>query len=414
MEPMNRARSSRMQIRTLIVMCCVVGLVTAVPAAAEPFTFDYEYVAGEQYRILSTVEQDVSVNGIYSHHATILNRIAIEVSEVEDDRGYHIGSLQTSEEARRETEVFSWGEEYHTEFWRDVRGYYEIEDEYYMPVVRDVPVFPDRALEPGDTWSAAGTEVHDFRRSFDLNEPFRFPIPVTYRYEGLREVEDRLLPAVSISYNVFHRVDRTYDSPWYPVRIAGSSEQMLYWDPDLGRPHSYTEAYAFVFTLSDGQEVTYEGTAEARVIESSRLDRERVAEEVRRELDERGFEDQDVVVDDLGVTLRLDSILFPGDSAYLWDTEKAKLDQIAEILARYPERDILVTGHTALRGTPQSRQQLSEERAAAVGEYLLSIGARERDQMVYRGMGGRQPVADNATEEGARLNRRVEITILEN
>jgi outer membrane protein OmpA-like peptidoglycan-associated protein len=381
---------------------------------AEPYSFTYEYVAGEQYRILSTVEQDVSVNGVFSHHATILNRIAIEVIEVADGRGYHVGSLQTSEEAYNESEAFGWGEQYHTEFWRDERGYYEIDDEYYMPVVRDVPVFPDRSLEQGDTWSADGLEVHDFRRGFGLSEPFRFPIPVSYEYLGRQEVEGRMLPTVAISYNVFHRVSRRYEAPLYPVRITGYSDQLLHWDPELGRPHSYSEEYAFIFTLSDGQDVLYEGTAAARVVESSRLNREEVAEDIRRELDERGFEDQEVVVDDLGVTLRLDSILFPGDSAYLWESERQKLDQIAEILARYPERDMLITGHTALRGTPESRERLSAERAAAVGEYLLSIGARERDQMIYRGMGARQPVADNTTEAGARLNRRVEITILEN
>lgn len=403
-----------MLVRRSFLCAIAMTLGALSPAASQSYAFEFDYVAGERYRILSTVEQDVSVNGIYSHHATILNRIAMEVAEVDRRRGYLVGSMQTSEEALRQGEVFGWGDSYHTEFWRDELGYYEIDEQYYMPVVRDVPVFPDRVLEPGETWSEAGEEVHDFRRSFDLAQPFRFPVPVSYEYLGLREVEGRELPAVSISYNVFHRVTRQYSSPLYPVRISGYSDQTLYWDPDFGRPHSYEESYAFIVTLNDGQEVIYEGTATARVVESTRLDRDRVADEVRRELDERGFEDQEVVVDDLGVTIRLDSILFPGDSAFLWDSEKEKLDQIAEILARYPERDILVTGHTALRGTPESRQELSEERAAAVGQYLLSIDARQRDQMVYRGMGGRQPVADNATEAGARLNRRVEITILEN
>ena len=81
---------------------------------------------------------------------------------------------------------------------------------------------------------------------------------------------------------------------------------------------------------------------------------------------------------------------------------------------QYPERDILITGYTALAGTEEGRQRLSEERAAAVGQYLLDLGARSRDHMVYRGMGAKDPIADNSTPEGMRKNRRVEITIMEN
>ena len=95
-------------------------------------------------------------------------------------------------------------------------------------------------------------------------------------------------------------------------------------------------------------------------------------------------------------------------------SEKDKLDRIGAILKRYSDRDILVTGHTALAGSPGGRQTLSEDRAAAVGSYLISAGVRSKERMVYRGFGAEVPVADNATEEGRRKNRRVEITILEN
>lgn len=378
---------------------------------------EYVYEEGEQYRVLSTVEQDVTINGVYSHRATILNRISISIPRVEDRRGYHVATFVTSEEAvglgGRE-EVFTWGEEYESEFWRDRLGYFEIESRYFMPVVRDVPVFPDRVLEPGETWSADGHEVHDFRRSFGIPDPYRFPIPVTYEYEDVVERDGREYAVIGVSYNVFFRPDRAYAEAVYPVRISGFSDQTIYWDLLAGRPHEYEEEYAFVFVLSSGDEVVYEGTANARVIEASRMDRVRVAEEVRRDLDELGFDDQEVVEDERGVTIRLDNILFPPDSDFLRESEKEKLRGIAEILRRYPERDILVGGHTALAGTELGRQQLSEARAAAVANYLLELDVRERDQMILRGFGATEPVADNTTEAGRRRNRRVELTILEN
>jgi outer membrane protein OmpA-like peptidoglycan-associated protein len=91
-----------------------------------------------------------------------------------------------------------------------------------------------------------------------------------------------------------------------------------------------------------------------------------------------------------------------------------KLDRIAEILMNYPNRDILVGGHTALAGTAAGRLQLSVERAASVAEYFLSRNVRTPDRVVIRGYGAEQPIADNRTPEGMARNRRVEITILEN
>ncbi len=388
-------------------------LALAVPATAERLSFYFE--EGEQYRILSTVHQNVYVNGTFSHRAQILNRISVHVTAVDGDRGYHESTFVTSEESRGAFEgVFAWGQEYQSEYWRDPQGYYEIDPHYFVPVVRDVPVFPDRELQPGDTWSSTGHEVHDFRAGFGIPEPYRFPIPVTYEFIDTVMRDGREYARIRVTYNVFYRPSQTYPGLTYPVRITGFSDQLHYWDIAAGRVQEYEEEYALVFLLSDGFEFVFEGTAEARVIEASRMDRAQIAEQVREDLDELGFDDQEVVEDERGVTIRLDNILFPPDSAFLRDSEKRKIEAIAEILVRYPDRDILVSGHTALAGTAAGRQQLSGERAAAVADYLLELGVRERDQLIQRGFGATEPVADNETPEGMRRNRRVEITILEN
>jgi len=402
------------RIAILAIGLLLPALVLPGQSESEPTRLRFVYEEGEQYRVISTVEQNVWLNGLFSHSASILNRISIDVTEVENGRGYHQATFVTSEESRRTGGGFRWGEEYDSEFWRDERGFYEIEPIYFMPVVRDVPVFPDRALRPGDTWSADGHEVHDFRSSFGIPEPYRFPIPVSYEYRGNVVEEGREYALISVQYNVFYRPDRTYPNALYPVRISGYSDQLVYWDIRSGRPHSYEEEFAFVFALSSGEEVLYEGTAEARIVEATRMDREQVADQVRRDLDELGFQDQAVVEDERGVTIRLDNILFPPDSPHLRDSEKLKLQGVARILERYPDRDIFIGGHTALAGTEEGRLQLSQDRAASVADYLLELGVRERDQMILRGFGATLPVADNATEQGRRRNRRVEITILEN
>ena len=270
---------------------------------------------------------------------------------------------------------------------------------------------PERSLSPGETWSAPGHEAHDLRVPFGIEDAFRFPMPVNYEYrgptgEGLHEI--------GIRYNVFFRPSQRYNAPVYPVMITGYADQTLFWSADEGLPDSYEEEYVFVFFMNDGSSVRYEGTADAEVIEAERLNRAEVVEDIQRDLEELGLEDDSVREDDRGVTISLNTIQFPPDSARLMDTEREKLREIAPILQRYPDNDILITGHTALAGSEEHRQQLSDARARVVGEYLLELGIRDPGRITFQGMGAREPVAPNDTEAQRRLNRRVEITILDN
>jgi outer membrane protein OmpA-like peptidoglycan-associated protein len=105
-------------------------------------------------------------------------------------------------------------------------------------------------------------------------------------------------------------------------------------------------------------------------------------------------------------------IYFTADSSLLAEPEQRKLWKIAGILAAMPGRKILVTGHTALAETGEGRLRMSIERAQAVADYLVEMGC-DRDEVIVRGFGAARPAADNARPEGRALNRRVEITILE-
>jgi outer membrane protein OmpA-like peptidoglycan-associated protein len=379
--------------------------------------FRFQYAKGDKYRILSTVNERVYVNKTLSHTAEILNKIAVEVTEAENGRGKLSCVFQTSEEAHNGgKEVFSWGKTYESVFFRDALGRYTIGKEYFMPIVRDVPVFPERPLSLGDSWNAPGEEAHDFSSSLGIPEAVRFPINVSYRYAGTEERGGETYQVITISYDVFHRP--RYDAPpaavMYPVLIAGSSRQKLFWDSRRGRPQAYEEEFSFVFELSTGDSIEYAGNAHSDIIESTPMSKESMILDIRKALEELGVPDTEVHEDDLGITLTLENIQFPPDSALLVKAERDKLDRIGEILARYPERDILVSGHTALAGSRAGRQKLSEDRAASVGAYLIQTGVRTKDRMVYRGLGADVPVADNSTEEGRGKNRRVEITILEN
>jgi outer membrane protein OmpA-like peptidoglycan-associated protein len=344
-----------------------------------------------------------------------LNRIAVEVGAVRDGVGGHKAVFQTAERAEGVTggQSFQWSREYESEFERNRQGYITIDKKYYMPVVRNVPVFPDRDLKPGETWTAEGHETHDFRDSFGIEEPYRIPFTANYTFLGEREWRGQRRPAFSVSYRIFTEPEAVPGRIW-PVRIMGASDQVVYWDTGLGQAAAYTESFRMVFDLSSGEAVEYRGQAEAEILESTGLDKDTLAREIAGDIDRLGIEDTSVRVVDEGITISLENIQFRADSAVLLNREREKIDKIAEILRRYPDRDILVGGHTALAGSAAGRTQLSLERAGAVADYLIGKRVRSPDRIVVRGYGAEKPLADNTSEAGRRKNRRVEITILEN
>jgi outer membrane protein OmpA-like peptidoglycan-associated protein len=403
---------------TLLVLCAVGA------AAADPTTVGtgatelrYVYAKGDQYRLVTRVDEQVIVNGRFSHQADILNRIAVTVTDIRDSSGLHEAVFQTSERASGSSGSYEWAEDYDSVFWRDARGAFDIEDRYFMPVVRDVPLFPAKPIAVGDTWSAPGGEVHDFRASFGIQDPFSFPIMVSYTY--LRDEVRSGIPSavIGISYTIFQKlsaVPRTTRT--YPVRISGTSSQTLWWDLAGGRELAYTETFDFLFTLATGDEVEYVGESSGELIEAKPLDRAKAAAAIGDELARQKLEGVSVRTDELGVTITLDNVNFQPNSDALLPAEQEKLRRIAAILKDYPDRDLLITGHTAgVAGyTAAQHQELSEQRSKAVGDFLLSLGARTAGQVTTRGAGASMPIGDNATEEGRRKNRRVEITILEN
>ena len=142
--------------------------------------------------------------------------------------------------------------------------------------------------------------------------------------------------------------------------------------------------------------------------------RQALAEHIISELGPEVIDNTSVKVTSEGVTISLSNIQFSANSSELPEEEKHELEEIARVLRTIPNRRILIAGHTALSGTAEDRMQTSLQRAQAVKDYLVMLGARNPDEIIVQGFGAERPIASNITIEGMALNRRVEITILEN
>lgn len=119
---------------------------------------------------------------------------------------------------------------------------------------------------------------------------------------------------------------------------------------------------------------------------------------------------EDRVVPGARVVLR--GVEFGFDTAYIDPASRTTLELVAEALERRPDVRVRIEGHTCNMGSVEYNRELSEQRADAVKRILVGYGvAGDRFEIV--GFGEAQPVADNDSDEGRALNRRVELVIIE-
>ncbi len=111
-----------------------------------------------------------------------------------------------------------------------------------------------------------------------------------------------------------------------------------------------------------------------------------------------------------GQSVRLNNIFFEFAKYELLPESIFELKRVVKLLEENPSVKILISGHTDNVGTNATNQLLSENRAKAVYDYLISCGI-EPSRMKFNGYGAKKPLVSNATESGRRTNRRVEFTI---
>ncbi|MCS6928958.1 MAG: OmpA family protein [Saprospiraceae bacterium] len=104
------------------------------------------------------------------------------------------------------------------------------------------------------------------------------------------------------------------------------------------------------------------------------------------------------------------NVQFATNSANLLSSSYAVLDQIAALMARYPEYHLFISGHTDSVGDDKFNLQLSKRRAKACYDYLVRKGV-DPQRMSHEGYGETRPIADNDTEAGRAKNRRVEFEL---
>ena len=376
---------------------------------------------GDKYRVIEKFNLRQYNNGRYTGYVYRENR-GIYETEAAGQNLYRVsGTVYHLEEKTKDgfktASALRGSEE--TSYTLNARGSMLVPGTGY-PRLRGFPTFPDKPLLPGQKWEA-GLDV--VITSPDGSVRAVLPQYCGYTFEGEDYYEGRLVYVINAQYAVRYRSGQSPAADSFLRALSGKHVVTLLIDAEtrefilmrdnMEEEYQYRDSTSrsekgFLLTFYKGIEL---------------LDRPALAEDVQKSLadslkdsfEERGesLEDQVSVEErEEGLALNLKNLHFVADQAVLLDEDRPLLDTIAEVLKRVPDRTFLVKGHTADIGTMESQIDLSQQRAKVIVDELTARGI-EADRFLYSGMGGLEPVGDNATDEGRRQNRRVEILILE-
>lgn len=114
----------------------------------------------------------------------------------------------------------------------------------------------------------------------------------------------------------------------------------------------------------------------------------------------------------VGNVMRLDNLIFEVARAKIDPDSYAELDLLVGMMNENKTMVIQLEGHTDYLGDPAKNMKLSQQRVDAVRDYLISKGIN-KNRIKLKAFGGTMPLSRDNTPEGHRLNRRVEVRILQ-
>ncbi len=307
------------------------------------------------------------------------------------------------------TNLFLMKEKYESEFIIEDSGKFQIKRDIYMPNLRHIPSFPATNVRAGDTWTMPGELVIT-----KYSVPFSIGFQVSYKLSQMSRIAGDDVAVIEYEYQINENLANQKVPDDFPTKILAVNKGIIYWDIRNNRPLDMKDKYRMIFayTGSSGQfmseEFQMQILTENTVYPSTPKNEKETA---RDDLKDRiGKDGIDVDTEKRGLVVRMGDVLFDFDSYGLKENAKEKLSSLIDVLKKkYPDREIIVEGHTDSIGEKIYNKQLSENRAKSAAEYLKKgLG---HDKISYKGFGADNPRDSNSTNAGREKNRRVEIII---
>jgi outer membrane protein OmpA-like peptidoglycan-associated protein len=198
---------------------------------------------------------------------------------------------------------------------------------------------------------------------------------------------------------------KVYDAKSGKPLVADIHYEILPGGKDAGLAHSNPATGEYKITLPAGSMYGFRAEASGYVAVNENLDVKKITEyaEIQRDLK--------LVPVEVGQTVRLNNLFFDFNQSILKSESFAELDRLVELLKASPKMEVEIEGHSDNVGNDAANKKLSNDRAKAVRDYLVSKEISTK-RLKTIGYGKTKPLASNDTEEGRQQNRRVEFTIL--
>jgi OOP family OmpA-OmpF porin len=111
------------------------------------------------------------------------------------------------------------------------------------------------------------------------------------------------------------------------------------------------------------------------------------------------------------IVVRVIGLQFASGSAKLGNSNEALLKKLEQAIAIYPRSMLVIEGHTDSRGSDRINKRLSEQRAQAVANHIITKMRIPAHRLTAVGYGAAKPIANNETAEGRAQNRRIDLLI---
>lgn len=198
-----------------------------------------------------------------------------------------------------------------------------------------------------------------------------------------------------------------YNSKTKATMSADITYRDLTSDKELGVAVSSPKDGAYKIVLPAGKNYAFLAEKKQFIAVSENIDLSKITEykEIKHDLYLTPIE--------VGQTIRINNIFFDFSKFVLQPQSFGDLNRLVKILNDYPKMIIEVAGHTDNVGNAQNNELLSKNRAQAVSDYFTQKGIA-KNRISVKGYGFAKPYANNNTEEGRKLNRRVEFKIISN
>ena len=358
--------------------------------------------------------QDIRINyGKRLESREEKNRIVLKVVKQEADGVILEGHFHTYSRSPRKTGEYRLESNYFSRFKIFYDGRYSVPDKFVMPNLRDLPTFPDTPMADGHTWSRPALETMDLKSS-----KIKIPVKVFYKYTGQNPVipaaglaKDKKYDRIEYRYNFNRPIPAARRGALFK-QISGYSADELWFDSDEGIPVFDSNRLVYTFYLPGGRTIDYHFKIHSWYKKIKRINtaqKSKIEEDVKKDLKDQ--KNITVRKNKEGVVIGMNAILFDFDSDTLTPAARNEIKRISDVLKKYSDREIRISGYTDSSGRPDYNRKLSRRRARSVLKTLRKLGIPGKN-MSYKGFGEANPIAPNTTRAGRARNRRVEILIV--